>query len=591
LTEKLEVDIAVEADLFILEYRLKKFMEKFNIDIPSALLVARELATNILKYGKKGFIEVKLKEDGLCLVAEDIGKADGDNGEKRPAGGLGIGLEVVKKSSNEFEIERKPSGGTRVKATLKASNQKGKNFVLQVGTASKPHYLEEESGDVCVWKKMGEKYMLFVADVLGHGRKAYEVAKVIELYVKNSTEGNIDKIYADLERLVRGTRGCVAFVALVSESMIEYINVGNIKAWIVDAGTVRRTMGVSGVIGRMPISLKIFKEPISLLHSTLVVCTDGIKNQFIPSPDMDWIRTLSPRDVALKIIKEFSIKEDDATVLVARGGNGVMTNLKGFMMEYKNYLAEYILKGGQDEILFEAYQHLIKLLDDSSAQAANILDIHNQVLKDVLNIKQDNDMVQWIYIERATEFLAQILIATDALLLSLKESVERDPLTGLYNRLAIDRILSKVWLNTNMTKTPLTVAMLDLDDFKHVNDKYGHLIGDELLKEVSTVIKACLRDKDVVMRYGGEEFLILLPETEIEGAKKALERVRKKIEEGIFTEAKIKATASIGAAVYPDDRPLSMEEIVKFADAALYAAKAKGKNRLVFYSHLNKQKD
>ncbi|HBT50020.1 MAG: Diguanylate cyclase/phosphodiesterase domain 1 (GGDEF) [Caldanaerobacter subterraneus] len=268
-----------------------------------------------------------------------------------------------------------------------------------------------------------------------------------------------------------------------------------------------------------------------------------------------------------------------------------MTNLKGFMMEYKNYLSEYILKGGQGEILFEAYQHLIKLLDDSSAQAANILDIHNQVLKDVLNIKQDNDMVQWIYIERATEFLAQILIATDALLLSLKESVERDPLTGLYNRLAIDRILSKVWLNTNMTKTPLTVAMLDLDDFKHVNDKYGHLIGDELLKEVSTVIKACLRDKDVVMRYGGEEFLILLPETEIEGAKKALERVRKKIEEGIFTEAKIKATASIGAAVYPDDRPLSMEEIVKFADAALYAAKTKGKNRLVFYSHLNKQKD
>ncbi|MDK2794173.1 MAG: serine/threonine-protein kinase RsbT [Caldanaerobacter sp.] len=110
MTEKLEVDIAVEADLFILEYRLKKFMEKFNIDIPSALLVARELATNILKYGKKGFIEVKLKEDGLCLVAEDIGKADVDNGEKRPAGGLGIGLEVVKKSSNEFEIERKPGG-------------------------------------------------------------------------------------------------------------------------------------------------------------------------------------------------------------------------------------------------------------------------------------------------------------------------------------------------------------------------------------------------------------------------------------------------------------------------------------------------
>lgn len=264
-----------------------------------------------------------------------------------------------------------------------------------------------------------------------------------------------------------------------------------------------------------------------------------------------------------------------------------MKNLKSFVMEYKNYLSEYLLKGGQDEVLFEAYQRLIKLLDESSAQAANILDIHNQVLKDVLNIKQDNDMVQWIYIERATEFLAQILIATDALLLTLKESVERDPLTGLYNRLAIDRILSKLWSNASMTKTPLTVAMLDIDNFKDINDRYGHVIGDELLKEVSTVIKTCLRDKDVVMRYGGEEFLILLPETESSEAKKPLERVRKRIEEGVYTEARIKITASIGAAVYPDDRPLSMEEIVEFADAAMYAAKAKGKNKLVFYGSLD----
>lgn len=89
------------------------------------------------------------------------------------------------------------------------------------------------------------------------------------------------------------------------------------------------------------------------------------------------------------------------------------------------------------------------------------------------------------------------------------------------------------------------------------------------------------------MRYGGEEFLILLPETESSEAKKPLERVRKRIEEGVYTEARIKITASIGAAVYPDDRPLSMEEIVEFADAAMYAAKAKGKNKLVFYGSLD----
>lgn len=233
---------------------------------------------------------------------------------------------------------------------------------------------------------------------------------------------------------------------------------------------------------------------------------------------------------------------------------------------------------------------MIKLLDESSAQAANLLDIHNQVLKDVLNIRNDNDMVQWIYIERATEFLAQILIAADVLLLNLKESVERDPLTGLYNRLALKKMLPKLWTNAQTSKTPIVVAMLDLDNFKDVNDGYGHMVGDEFLREISSIIKKNLRDGDVVMRYGGEEFIILLPETDGNGAKKPLERIRKRIEDEAFTEARIKITASIGAAAYPDDRPLSVDEIIEFADAAMYEAKARGKNRLVFYSQLDSKK-
>jgi diguanylate cyclase (GGDEF)-like protein len=80
--------------------------------------------------------------------------------------------------------------------------------------------------------------------------------------------------------------------------------------------------------------------------------------------------------------------------------------------------------------------------------------------------------------------------------------------------------------------------------------------------------------------------LVLLPKTDGAGAEKPLERIRKRIEEGVFTENNIKITASIGAAVYPDHRPLSAEELIEFADAAMYEAKAKGKNRLVFYSQL-----
>ncbi|SHF59207.1 diguanylate cyclase (GGDEF) domain-containing protein [Caldanaerobius fijiensis DSM 17918] len=266
-----------------------------------------------------------------------------------------------------------------------------------------------------------------------------------------------------------------------------------------------------------------------------------------------------------------------------------MTNLELFQIKYKEYLSNYVLKGGDDEILFEAYQALINLLDDSSAQAANILDIHNRVLKDVLNIRSDIDMVQWIYIERATEFLTQILIATDALLLSLKENIEKDPLTGLYNRLALDRILSKAWSYAASHNTPLTVAMLDLDNFKHINDNYGHLVGDELLAEVCLKIKRSLRDGDEIIRYGGEEFLVLLPETSVEKALIPLERIRNQIESDTFTAEQIKTTISIGLATFPGDRPLNYEELIKFADTALYEAKSRGKNQIVSYRELTRK--
>jgi len=141
---------------------------------------------------------------------------------------------------------------------------------------------------------------------------------------------------------------------------------------------------------------------------------------------------------------------------------------------------------------------------------------------------------------------------------------------GLYNRFAIKRMLSKLWSNAHMTDKPLTVAMLDLDNFKEVNDRYGHGIGDELLKKVSYVIKKSLREGDVAIRYGGEEFVIILPKTDSSGAKIPFERISKRIEDGTFTDAGIKTTVSIGVSVYPDDHPLNIEELIKYTDAALY---------------------
>jgi len=203
-----------------------------------------------------------------------------------------------------------------------SQQRKKKGFVLQVGTASKPHYLEEDNGDICFYKEMGGKYFLFVADVLGHGKRAGAVAKEIELYLKNFNEIHIEKIYAGLEKTLQATRGCAAFLATVSQSGLEYINVGNIKGWLINSGSVRKLNEVNGVVGRTHVRLKIFKE-ILPPGFVLIVCTDGIKKRFIQATEVKWLKTMKTEEAAEKILQEFAIKEDDASVLIARGGKSL----------------------------------------------------------------------------------------------------------------------------------------------------------------------------------------------------------------------------------------------------------------------------
>jgi anti-sigma regulatory factor (Ser/Thr protein kinase) len=326
LSGGLKVDIEMEADLFILEHKINKYLQKSCLVMPSAplvTLVARELATNILKYGGKGFVTVKSEGDKLIISAEDEGRANREGIINKSKSGLGIGLDVTKKNCDKLHIEQKPGGGMVVKAVLNLSQQrKEKGFVLQVGVASKPHYLEEDSGDICIYKEMGGKYFLFVADVLGHGKRAGAVAKEIELYLKNSHETYIEKIYDGLEKILLGTRGCAAFLAVISEGRIEYVNVGNIRGYLLLSGSVRNLNGVHGVVGRTTVKLKIFKE-ILPAGFVLIVYTDGIKKRFIQAADVKWLKTMKAEEAAEKILQEFSIKEDDASVLIARGGNGL----------------------------------------------------------------------------------------------------------------------------------------------------------------------------------------------------------------------------------------------------------------------------
>jgi diguanylate cyclase len=155
--------------------------------------------------------------------------------------------------------------------------------------------------------------------------------------------------------------------------------------------------------------------------------------------------------------------------------------------------------------------------------------------------------------------------------LSAFAEMRTDPLTGVANRRAFDDQLQRM-LSTHQDsqEPPLGVAMLDLDHFKLVNDRQGHLAGDRILQELTQLLKPALREGDMLARFGGEEFVVLMPRTPLRSACSLAERLRQRVEE------KLDTTVSIGvAANIPGE---TSTDLLSRADAALYTAKQEGRN-------------
>lgn len=155
-----------------------------------------------------------------------------------------------------------------------------------------------------------------------------------------------------------------------------------------------------------------------------------------------------------------------------------------------------------------------------------------------------------------------------------------DPLTHLYNRRHFENLIENEFAGSARYKYPATCLMIDVDYFKRVNDEYGHRTGDIVLKEISLIIKSCMRKVDTVARWGGEEFVVLLPRTKKEDARIAAERILKAISEYKFTGINKQVTVSIGIANIPDPSIDTAEKLVDASDTAMYEAKRKGRNRI-----------
>jgi diguanylate cyclase len=150
--------------------------------------------------------------------------------------------------------------------------------------------------------------------------------------------------------------------------------------------------------------------------------------------------------------------------------------------------------------------------------------------------------------------------------------IRTDPLTGLGNRRALDHVLSTQFSLLKRYSTPFSLAIIDIDHFKNLNDEQGHLHGDQILRNLSELLKGTLRTVDILARYGGDEFVVVMPQTDITGAGTLGDRLRVKVEQDM------PFTVSIGVASANEaDTP---ESLFQQADAALYRAKTGGRNRM-----------
>ncbi len=183
---------------------------------------------------------------------------------------------------------------------------------------------------------------------------------------------------------------------------------------------------------------------------------------------------------------------------------------------------------------------------------------------------------------------AKAILHTRMLMEMLKESSLRDPLTGLYNRKFLEEYIESATHQALRSKTTYAILMIDVDFFKMVNDTYGHDVGDQVISGLSNIIQNTIREADLAVRFGGEEFIVLLYNSAPEGAERVAQKIKSRFSEMVFevNHERFSKTLSVGISMFPEDGP-TVWRVIKFADIALYKAKESGRNQVVrFHSSM-----
>ncbi len=247
------------------------------------------------------------------------------------------------------------------------------------------------------------------------------------------------------------------------------------------------------------------------------------------------------------------------------------------------------------------YNKNIELAEDSKIKAQLVFDEYNQLIKQEINEYKNqfpyyNEKLNKTFYFSSRAKVIELNENKEVSILfgiivditkhqEQKKEFERlsqtDALTGLYNRFKLDESLNIEIDRYKRENRPLSLIMMDIDQFKNINDQFGHLIGDEVLKQIAGILKENTRKIDVIGRWGGEEFMIICPNTPIRNAKELAEKLRIRMQTIAF-KTKKEQTASFGISEFKNDD--SVDSFINRADNALYQAKAKGRNRVEVFN-------
>ena len=253
--------------------------------------------------------------------------------------------------------------------------------------------------------------------------------------------------------------------------------------------------------------------------------------------------------------------------------------LKAMLASFVDRLVEFsdTTSGYHDKI-----EHCVQKISQASdiSELSEVLDVVMQETRAIqLNAQRSRDELREM--RRRVEETEKEVDRLQTELAETSEMIRIDPLTGALNRKGMDDALEREAARALRHEAMLCLGLLDIDNFKKLNDTYGHQAGDEALKHLATVIRETLRPQDTLARYGGEEFLILLPDTTLDAAVQTLTRLQRELTRKYFLHENQKMLITFSAGVAELGREEAAKDAVKRADAAMYLAKRAGKNRVV----------